>query len=173
LILAGVAIGAIGLVAAVAGMVAGQIGDAVSSFDPVAEATMPSAARFEAEPRRYDVSVTVRRGIAETRAAETACAIELADGTTTSLAGSRQAVATSSGGIASVGWFDAVAGPTTVRCSGADDGTRYVIDEYGTTDRVTLWVTLAGVAVLLVGVTLLVAGALWVKPSKRAPLTPR
>jgi hypothetical protein len=173
LILAGVAIAAIGLLAAVGGLVAGQISDAVSNLDPVAEATMPSPARFDAEPRRYDVAVTVRRrGTADSRAVETRCDVEFVDGTTARLDGSRQAIATSTGGIASVGWFDAVAGPTTVRCSGADDGTRYVIDEYSTTDRIALWVALTGVAVLIVGAALIVTGALWTKPPKAA-LTPR
>lgn len=173
LILAGVAIGAFGLLAAVGGMIAGQIGDAVATLHPVAEATMPSAVRFDAESRRYDVSVTIRRGgSADSRASGTRCVVDLADGTTARLDGSRQAISTSTGGIASVGWFDAVAGPTTVRCTG-DDGTRYVIDEHGTTDRIALWVALTGVAVLVVGAALIFAGALWTKPPKAAALTPR
>lgn len=161
----GVLIGLVGLAATVAGAIGTVAYDQWARTDPTAEGTMPGRVQFDAHDATYEILLTRRRGAnLESEASRTSCDVELADGRVVSIDGRFQAVSVSGGGTATVGSFDAVPGPTVVRCRGADEGRRFVVDAVSTSERWLSRSMWGGVIVLAVGVGILLLGLFWRRP---------
>lgn len=116
----GIAIAALALVVLLVGALlqVGVIGSQV--LRPTARGDVGETVSFEAEARRYDLILvrpdTVIFDEFERIVGRTECQITLGDGSAATVDGGRQAISTETGLGATIGWFDAVAGPTTVRC---------------------------------------------------------
>lgn len=116
----GVGLAVIALVLVVVGALlqVGALGSQV--LDPTARGDIGETVTFEAEARRYDLILNRTEldliDVVERAVARTVCDLTLADGSTATVRGSRQVISTDTGLGASIGYFDAVAGTTTVRC---------------------------------------------------------
>lgn len=167
-VIAGIAVGLVGLVCVVGGGVVGLVTATQSSIDPLAEARTPGTARFVAEDAKYDVSlVRVRTDSARTAASFT-CEVALADGTTKTIDGSIQAIGPTTANIESIGSFDAVAGATSVFCEADGGDNRFIVDKQSAWKRVGTVVLAVGIPILLAGAGLILAGIFWRKPAQAA-----
>jgi hypothetical protein len=102
-----------------------------------------------------------RRGSIDAEVAATRCTARLADGSERLLDGRFQAVSVSGGGTATIGSFDAVPGPTSVRCEGADVGRRFAVHAVGRWEQWTsrsMWI---GAVVLTLGLAVGLLGWFW------------
>lgn len=118
----------LGAIAVVAGAVAMAMGilsliDASGDLldERVGEAGIPGGTvSFEADDGPYSIilltpgfhnSVTVERQVGAA-----VCEVDLSDGSTSTIRGSRQGMSVSTDDGSTIGWFTATAGPTTVTC---------------------------------------------------------
>lgn len=114
----GVALAALVLAVIGALLQVGVIGAQV--LRPTARGDIGEAVTFDAEARRYDLFLNRSElellDVVEEAAGRTVCDITYADGSKGTVRGSRQVLSTDTSLGASIGYFDAVAGPTTVVC---------------------------------------------------------
>jgi len=161
-IVCGIVVALAALVVTIAAGIAIVVDKAASTLDPEAEARTPGTARLDAERATYEVLlVRSRRDTSTASAANTVCTVELANEHTITLDGARQAVSTEAGSTSTIGSFDAVAGTTTVTCDAGDADLRFVVDKVSSVGRIANWVLFGGVAGLLAGAGLIVAGIFW------------
>jgi hypothetical protein len=146
---------------------------ALNIADAEAEDVFPDAdLSFTAdEGQQYDVFLSGRH-VNEGDASRVNCQITLADGDEIEVDGTVQGVAVE-GATSSVGSFDGVEGFTEVRCTGLDNGEPIYVGR----DRPALerggWIGVGlGVAGVLAGVGLLMAGLFWRKAPKGPGFTP-
>ena len=157
----GIGLTVIGVLVMIAGGLALAAAQAVARFTPAAEFDMPGEVTFEAEARRYGLSIfALGDDTGETNA--TRCTVTLANERQLELRGDRTVASVETAGGIRFATFDAPAGRTTVACEyggtlGPDSigDTRLVVAPVSTTARIGMYVLLGGVAVTLVGVLLI------------------
>ena len=139
---------------------------AASAIDPEAEARTPGTARLDAEKATYEILlVHSRRDTTSASAGNVVCTVELANESTITIDGSRQAVSTEAANTSTIGSFTAVAGRTAVTCNAGDAEVRFVVDKVSRVGRIANWVLFVGIAGLLAGTALILGGVFW----KRTP----
>lgn len=109
-------LGVVGLVVGGFVLAGNQAAQVLAAAD---RAQVPDPLRFEAEDARYTVILLpspLGVGVPGDAVAGLACDVVRADGSTVRIRGSRQGLSVETGVGATVGSFDAVAGPTTVTC---------------------------------------------------------
>lgn len=121
-----------------------------------ARGDIPGSVRFTAEARKYNVLLGFNTNA--DIAVDARCEARLADGNVKRMRGDRQAVSIE-GVAATIGAFEAVAGPTEVVCGWADAGddreVRFSVAKVQTTLR-TVALVLLGAGLLVIGIGLLV-----------------
>jgi len=175
----------IGVWLAVAGVAATVLGSvllighqAVQVLAAEDRTSIPDPLRFEASDGAYAVLLlppALGDTIAGDAVAQLTCDVELANGSTTVLRGSRQGQSLETSAGESVGSFEAVAGPTTVRCDfiGSPDTLGYfvaVAPQRKSVEVVGLIAVVGGILAVLAG-----AGLIYVGLRGRAviqPITP-
>lgn len=161
-IVGGILVAVAAVVVTIGAGIAIVVDKAASTLDPEAEARTPGTARLDAEKATYEVLlVHSRRDTSAASAANVVCTVELANERTITLDGSRQAMSTDAGATSTIGSFDAVAGTTTVTCDAGEADVRFVVDKASSVGRIANWVLFGGVAGLLSGAGLILAGIFW------------
>jgi F0F1-type ATP synthase membrane subunit c/vacuolar-type H+-ATPase subunit K len=160
LIIAGIVVGVVALGAVVGGGVLTYAGAVASEVDPEAEGRTPGVVTFEADAGTYEISVVgSRRGEgSSTMASSTTCAVALSDGTRVTVDGRVQAASTTVGRIASVGSFEATAGPTTVACEAAGMDVRFIVDDRSDSERLGMLLLFVGLGLCLVSAAVILLG---------------
>lgn len=164
-VIVGIGVAVLGLAVTIGGAVASVVSRTSSTLDPVAEARTPGTARFEANDDSYLIFMVEGRRDRDARSPEDfECDVRLASERHIIIDGSDQDVVSEINNTISIGTFDAVAGPTTVTCEADGGDIRFVVDTESTAEKISLWIILGGVAVLLIGTGLILAGIFWKKP---------
>ena len=164
-VVVGIGVALLGLAVTIGGAVASVVSRTSSSLDPIAEARTPGTARFDAADDSYLIFMARGRRDDDARTPEDfVCDVRLANERHIIIDGSDQAVVSEINNTISIGTFDAVAGPTTVTCEADGGDIRFVVDTESTAEKISLWIILGGVAVLLVGAGLVISGVFWKKP---------
>lgn len=157
----------VGVALFIAGMLLFTVLGAAEILGAVDRAAVGTPITFEAEDRTYAV-VFIRGELDESNYRERAvanmrCDVTTADGASLTVDGSSQAVASETDFGSSVGTFDAVAGPTTVRCDFVRDPggllQNYAVAPERQGAKIASWVLLGlGALVTLVGVGFVITG---------------
>lgn len=162
-IIGGIVMAVLGLLVVIGGAIALVVSRTASSLDPVAQGNMPGTTAFVAEAQKYDVMLVTSRRTSAEFSANVDCTVTLSDGSTLTLDGSRQAVATDVGNTQSIGSFTALAGPTQVFCAAGSADGRFIVDEESALAKIAIVVLFVGVGLLLLGIGLTLAGVFWKK----------
>jgi hypothetical protein len=165
----GIVVAVFGLMITIGGALVSVASDTLASIDPDGEARTPASIEFVAERATYKVSLVGERETGSASlATNTTCQVRLANEQRLTVDGTVQAMATTSGNIASIGSFDAVPGPTTISCDAEGrPNMRYIVDRQSELDSAALWIVIGGVLLLCVGTCLILGGIFWRKPATR------
>ncbi len=169
LVVIGIILAFFGLGLLVVGAILGAVEQTRSSFDPVAEARTPGTLIFDADDDLYRVAIQgERRRVDASIAANVRCTVELANEATIELNGGRQSISETTGNIASVGTFDAVAGRTRITCRAPQDGVRFFVDDESSLQSLGNVGVISGSITAAIGAVLILLG---VFTRKRGPAT--
>lgn len=159
----GIGMAVAALVLVIAGAVLQVVATGSQVLRPTARGDIGETVTFDAEARRYDLTLNRTElelvDVVERAVARTVCDVTLADGTTTTVRVARQVISTDTSVGASIGYFDAVAGPTSVRCD-HNVSTGVLLGGY-TVAETRQSLTIASLVVIGVGLLLGLTGA-WV-----------
>jgi hypothetical protein len=153
----GIGAAAAALVLLVLGVLASEVRGALALVDPVARGDRQEPMTFEASVQRYDLFVAPAypiTGFMDGEVVSTRCEIAFADGTTAAVRGDRQVASEETSFGRSVGYFDAVAGETTVVCDnrgGSELFDRFLVVPRSSVLRWVSW-ALLGIGAVLGGV---------------------
>lgn len=170
LVIVGIIVAVIGLITLIVGAVAGLVEQTRSSLDPEAESRAPGSLVFDADDDTYIVSVEGERYVSDSSAAaNVVCTVTLADGRTLELDGGSQGISEETANIATVGNFDAVAGPTTIACTSPDD-IRFFVDDESDVKKFGTIGMIVGAILLVIGASLILFGVFVRKKPATQPL---